>query len=368
MKQICLQLALFLIPVLFGSAQKQQPEIISPTNADAVISYFQQCPESPDGKKAAFTIFHSPDSMEVVIKIMATGEIISIAKIKGQARHSGAHPVWANNETLIYGSPSEYEIYHHNIESGKATKYVGGQISDYSEKNKKLLFINKNSDRGKVGIYVLDFSTNTSKCLVSVQDVALLKDEIGTKNPVEYWRIDHPYWSPDGKKINFQIKTAKDQSTRKNDYIFYADENGRDIYFIGRKPMHVQWWDNNSVFGHDWQDKMDFHMRRYDLKGKMLEELSGPGCHGAVSPNRNWIVTESWYGSDPIKVFLYQKGETVPAKLLFQQQAVVNGIKFWELRSHIHPAFSRDGKSVYFNGQGSDGKSKVWCYDLSELL
>ena len=109
-------------------------------------------------------------------------------------------------------------------------------------------------------------------------------------------------------------------------------------------------------------------MRRYDLKGKMLEELSGPGCHGAVSPNRNWIVTESWYGSDPIKVFLYQKGETEPAKLLFQQQAVVNGIKFWELRSHIHPAFSRDGKSVYFNGQGSDGKSKVWCYDLSELL
>lgn len=367
-KQICLSILLYFVTVLAGFTQKQQPEMISPPDADAVISYFQQCPESPDGKKAAFTLFHPPDSMEVVIRDMASGMITSVAKIKGQARHSGTHPVWADNETLIYGSPSEYEIYLHNIKNGKVKQYVGGQISDYSEKNKKLLFINKNKEREKVGVYMLDFNTNIRKCLVSVQDIALLKDEIGTDNPVGYWRIDHPYWSPDGNKINFQIKTAKDKSLREHDYIFYSDENGRDIHFIGRKPMHVQWWDNRSVFGHDWQDKMDYHMRRYDLNGTVLEELSGPGCHGAVSPNQNWIVTESWYGSDPIKLFLYKKGETKPAKLLYQQPAVVKGIKFWEVRSHIHPAFSRDGGKVYFNGQGRDGKSKVWCYDLSEIL
>ena len=155
---------------------------------------------------------------------------------------------------------------------------------------------------------------------------------------------------------------------RQHDYIFYCDENGENIRFIGLKPMHVQWWDNHSLFGHDWQDKMDYHMRRYDLQGNMLEEISGPGCHGAVSPNRKWIVSESWYGSDPIKVNLYKKGEINAAKLLFEQAAIVQGIKFWEVRSHIHPAFSRDGKRVYFNGQGKDGKSKVWCYNLADLM
>ena len=98
MKQIYLLKALLFPPALFGTAKKQQQsEIFSSPEADAVISYFQQCPESPDGIKAAFTIFHSPDSMEVVMKILANGELKSVNKIKGQHRHSGKHPVWADN-------------------------------------------------------------------------------------------------------------------------------------------------------------------------------------------------------------------------------------------------------------------------------
>lgn len=363
---------LYMILLLSFSAlclgQNQNPMLVSPLKADAVISYFQQCPESQDGKNMAFTIFHPPDSMEVVVKNINSGFIKSINKIKGQARHSGTHPVWADSETLIYGSPSEYEIYHHNINTGKIKKYAGGQISDYSGVNNTLLFINKKTNNGLVGIYALNFTTNESKCLVSVKDLVPLKKEMDTKNPVEHWRLDHPYWSPDAQKINFQIKTKKDKSTREDDYIFYCSASGENIHFIGKKPMHVQWWNNESVFGHDWFDKMDYHMRRYDLQGNMVEEISGPGCHGAVSPNRQWVVTESWYGSDPIKVFLYKRGKKEPTKLLFEQAAVVNGIEFWKVRSHIHPAFSRDGKKVYFNGQGKDGKSKVWCYDLSQMI
>ncbi|NJN27355.1 MAG: hypothetical protein HC819_15960 [Cyclobacteriaceae bacterium] len=338
--------------------------MISPPDADAVISYFQQCPESPDGKKMAFTIFYQPDSMGIVVKDLNSGELKTINKIKGQVRHTGAHPIWIDNESLIYGSPSEYVIYHHNIITGAIRQYPGGKISDYSLINKKLLFVNSNKNMGQVGVYTMDFSSNEGDCVVSLDDVATLKEEIGTINPLNYWRIDHPYWSPNGKKILFQIKTDKNKSTKKDDYIFYADEYGEHIHFIGRKPMHVQWWDNESVFGHDWQDKEDYYMRRYDLKGNLVEELSGPGCHGAVSPDRQWIVTESWYGSDPIRVFLYRKGKTNHEKLLFEQKAIVNGIEFWKVRSHVHPAFSRDGKKVYFNGQGADGKSKVWRYSL----
>lgn len=368
LNRISLQIVLLLYPALYGFAQIQQAELITPLNADAVLSYFQQFPDSPDGKKIAFTLFQAQDSMEVIIKDLFSGRLTSVAKIKGQNRHTGTHPIWADNETLIYGSATEHEIYHHNLTSGVIKKYSGGQISDYSEKNNKLLFINKNKNIEKVGIYILDFNTGNRRCIISIDQIAHLKDEIGTQNPTDYWRLDHPYWSPDGSKINFQIKTHKSNSNRKDDYIFYTDEFGETVHFIGMKPMHVQWWDNNSLFGHDWFDKQDYHMRRYDLQGIMLEEISGFGCHGAVSPNRNWIVTESWYGSDPIKVFLYKRGETKPTKILFEQPAVINDIAFWKVRSHIHPAFSRDGKSVFFNGQGSDGKSKVWCYDLSDIV
>ncbi len=368
MKRFFEVLNIFVFSVLCGFGQKQNPEMISPADANAVIAYYHQCPEDPTGEKVAFTIFHEPDTMEVVVKDIVSGKISSVAKIGGRERHMGAHPIWADKNTLIYCSHSEYVIYRHNIKTGEIRKYPGGLISDYSPVNNKLLFTNLYNPQMPIGMYILDFNTHESRCLVSVQDLAPLKDEIGTQNPMEHWRIDHPFWSPDCKMINFEIKTAKGKSTRTDDYYFYCDTNGKNIYLVGYKPMHLQWWDNESIFGHDWQDRIDYHMRRYDLKGKVLEELSGPGCHGTVSPDRKWIVTESWYGSDPVKVFLYKKGEIESTKILFQQPATVNGIKFWDVRSHVHPAFSRDGKKVYFNGQGDDGKSKVWCSDLSEII
>lgn len=356
------------LSVLYVQGQKQNPVIISPPDGDAVTAYFQQFPDNPSGNKIAFTVFHAPDTMEVMVRDLVSGAFTSVAKIKGQGRHVGAHPIWVDDHTLIYSTFIKKGIYRHDLKTGIVEQYEGNDISDYSPANNKLLFISKDQSKGPVGVYVLDFNTKETKCLVSVKDIAPLKSEIGTENPVEYWKLIHPYWSPDGKKINFQITTAKNKSTAKDDYSFYCDENGKNIHFIGRKPIHPQWWDNESIYGHDWQDKKDYHARRYDLKGKVLEELSGPGCHGTVSPDRKWVVTESWYDSDPIEVFLYKKGETRPTGMLFTQPATVNGIKFWETRSHVHPAFSRDGKKVYFNAQGADGKSKVWCYDLADII
>ena len=211
MKYKILPLLLWLVSSLVF-AQHQKAQMISPENDDAVISYFQQCPESPDGKKVAFTIFCSPDSMELMVKNRDDGKLTSIAKVRGQHRHSGTHPVWADNETVIYGSSTEYEVYRHNIKTGEVRKFRGGQISDYSPLNNKVLLINNNEKFGKVGIYVLDVKNGDTKCLISRDDIAPLKDEIGTKNPVEYWRLDHPYWSPDGKKINFQIMPLRRRS------------------------------------------------------------------------------------------------------------------------------------------------------------
>jgi hypothetical protein len=363
-KSNILQLPAIIIVLCAQPVFGEKAEMLSPEKADAVLAYFHQFAESPDGLHVAYTLFDPPERMLVVVHTLSTGKITPVAMVKGQNRHTGAHPLWVDNHTLIYCSDADYRIYHHDLKSGNVVEYAGGQISDYSPLHNMVLYNGKNAEKEEKGLYSIDLDNGSKEQLISLDDMAELKDEVGIKNAIEHWRLDHPYWSPDGQKIMFQLKTFSGKARASEVFLFYTDPEATKIHYVGIRPMHVQWWDNESYFGHDNHEKNDKHLRRWDLDGKMIEELSGPGCHGTVSADRQWIVTESWYKSDPIIVNLYKRGETKPTQELFRQPAVVKGKVFWDIRSHIHPSFSRDGQRAYFNAQGPDGKSKVWFHDL----
>lgn len=353
------------------NGQDQNLSLVSPAGEDALLSYFHQFPDSPDGKKLVFTIFKPDDKMDVVVKELSTNQFFTINTVNGTQRHSGTHPLWIDNQTLVYGSNRERKIFLHNIYTGELNEFVGQQLSDFSSVNNKVLFIIKDS-KFKEGVYVLDIKTKQTECLIGLEDVKKIKDEIKTDIPMKGWNFDHPYWSPDGTKIMFQIKaklrTKSGKTKKRQAFYLFADADGTNIRFVGPKPMHIQWWDNESIFGFETADNKH-HLNRHDLNGNILEEdTAGHGNHGTVSPDRQWVVTDNWYQADPIKVFLYRKGNVNPTKTLFQQPRLVNGKDFWDVHSHIHPAFSRDGKRVYFNGQAKDGLSKVWCYDLSDII
>jgi Tol biopolymer transport system component len=363
-----INLTLFILSAALSPVFGQGAKILSPENADAVIAYFHQFADSPNGEHVAYTMFDPPERMLVVVQTLSTGKITPVAMVKGQNRHTGAHPLWVDDSSLIYCSDGDYKIYHHNLKTGNVVEYVGGHISDYSPLHQRVLYKNNDPAKEEKGIYSIDLANRSKRQLISMDDMARMKVQIGARNPLEHWRLDHPYWSPDGSKIMFQAKTYSGKADAQAVFLFYTDPEASKINYVGIRPMHVQWWDNESYFGHDNHEKDDKHLRRWDLNGKLIEELSGPGCHATVSPDRQWIVTESWYRSDPIIVNLYKRGKTKPTKELFRQPAVVRGKVFWDIRSHIHPAFSRDGKRVYFNAKGEDGKSKVWVFDLSDKI
>lgn len=353
-------------------SQDNNLSLISPAGEDAVISYFHQFPDSPDGKTLVFTIFRPDNKMDIVVKDLTTKQFFTINTINGIQRHVGAHPIWIDNETLAYDSNADNIIYIHNIYSGRIDQYEGSQLSDYSAVNHKILFKSKGKKYEDKHVYLLDLKTKAISSLINIEAVKHLTEEIDTKIPVEGWNFDHPYWSPDANKIMFQIKAkikSKKGITKKREaYYLFANSDGSNIRFVGPKPMHIQWWGNESIFGFETGNN-EHRLNRHDLYGKIIEhDIAGHGNHGTVSPDRQWIVTDTWYQSDPIKVLLYKKGEVLPRKILFQQPRKVQGKDFWDVHSHIHPAFSRDGRRVYFNGMAKDGLSKVWCYDLSEII
>ncbi len=367
---------LFTILVTISSfGQDKNLSLVSPAGEDAVIAYFQMFPDSPDGKKLVFTIFKGADKMDVVLKDLTSNEMFTINTVNGSERHTGAHPMWIDDETLAYNSDKDNIIYIHNIYTGKIDEYKGSQLSDYSAINNKILYKTKGKQNKDKQIYVLDLNTKTTKPFITIEDVLPFKDAIGTTVPLEGWNFDHPLWSPDAKKLMFTIKakekTKSGEKKKTEEYLFFADADGTNITFYGKRPMHEQWWDNDTFYGYRAGKGKDLkhHMDIFDIKGNLVRsDVSGHGNHGTVSPNREWIVADSWYQTNPTSVFLYKAGNTNPTKVLFKQPRLVNGKDFWDVHSHHHPSFSRDGKRVYFNGMANDGLSKVWCYDLTDII
>lgn len=366
-------LPIFLLFLLYSYGQDKNLKLMSPAGEDAVIAYFQQFADSPDGKKLVFTIFKENEKMDIVLKDLETEEMFTLNTVNGNERHVGAHPIWIDNATLAYNSDKDNIIYIHNIYTGTIDQYKGSQISDYSAVNNKILFKSKGKKNADKQIYILDLTTKTTAPFIGIDAVLPFKDEIGTSIPLEGWNFDHPLWSPDGKKLMFTIKakekTKSGEKKKTEEHLFFADADGSNISYFGRRPMHEQWWDNETFYGYRAAKGLQHHMDIYDMNGNVVQkDVSGHGNHGTVSPNREWIVADSWYQTDPITVYLYQKGNTNHTKVLFQQPRKVNGKDFWDVHSHIHPTFSRDGKKVYFNGMAKDGLSKVWCYDLTDII
>jgi hypothetical protein len=146
------------------------------------------------------------------------------------------------------------------------------------------------------------------------------------------------------------------------------NKSGGDIRFFGPKPMHFAWYDNESIMGHDNQinDRQpnDKSARRWSLDADYIETLAGPGNHLAASFNRELFASESWYGSDPVVLKIFRKGETKQ----FWFDKVGDDIIVWELGNHVNPSFSRDGKRVYYHKNTGTRESQAWMVVVPDSL
>ena len=344
------------------------PIRISPEGARAVHFYFQQCPESPDGKRVVYTVFGKRGAAEAYISDRDGGNARSVGSVAHAQRHTGADTTWIDNQRVAFCDAKLHQVHIVNVDTGD-TRITTGGIEQYSPENGKIVFCSRGGAL-PMGIYSLGVESGECKTLIDLETVRPFAKDMDKPYDPKLWKLDHPYWSPNGKRIEFVIKAEGwKPKTKPHAFVFYCNADGSDIRYISPKPMHVQWWDNDSIFGHDDWDAVDKNLRRWDLDGKMVEHVAGYGCHGAVSPDKQWIVTESWYSSDPIVLRLYRRGQTSGGRVLYVQPGTVDGENFWKLRAHMHPAFSRDGKRVYFNAiPPNAGGSKVFALDLTPLI
>jgi hypothetical protein len=332
------------------------------------FGYYGTCPESPDGTRVCYTRFVQPPTLP---KARFPGELWvcnrdlknrrKVADIAAVGPHNAAMALWVDNRRIVYQS-GYHETFVVDADTGETLHGpLAGQLQHNAQDGCFLICRNyRDVDPAERGMYSVNARTGEERLILATRALLPFAEKIGVPDSGK-WVIQHGQWSGDGSLIALKLYADKHLPCM----LFTCRPDGSDIVCFGPKPMHFQWYDDQTLFGHDSEvddgQPNNRELRRWRRDATVVETLGGYGCHPAMSPDRQWIATETWYGSDPVRLMLYRRGKTVP-DLLLETMAPVNAI--WTLSAHANPSFSRDGKRVYFSRAVADGLSQAYYVDV----
>jgi hypothetical protein len=362
-----------------GSSSKQTSKgldirVISDGKTFSVQTYFDVCPESPDGKYIVYSRFtggipgrmcESPKQGHVVLVERESGRERIIGSFAAAFGHTGAYTLWIDRDHAAYQDVSELCIV--NVVSGTTRRLKGacqmydpvaGAIFQNADMNVE------KRDEMPQGFYRLDLSSGRISKVIGIEDIAELSfvKSLGTPD-----KVTHAKWSPKATRAAGRVDGVRQDGKGRYPFIFTCRPDGSDFipfkyYSNGNidKPMHWNFYDEHSIYGYD-VARSDRPCCRWALDGAFIEILhEGDGNHGAVSKNGDYFVTDSWYGVEPRRVMFYRKGDRKPVVL-----AEMTNSKLVD----AHPALSGDGRRAYFNrSRQEDYGSQVCSVDLSDLV
>ena len=365
-------LCLFLSSYLSVHSQIDYIEYVKPVyigKESTALSIYDANPESPNGEHICFIKYpnivqggHSGPTVnaDVMIKNRKTGKTRRIYEV-WSTNHNGANAIWINDSLISFqvNHLKDFVVYNINSDQsvfglvkGELGHKSFGNILIFTICNSRLMALDKTRspyDSEYEGIYSLNCITGEKTQIVKKNDIIqafISQNPNVTKNEAQILHVEP---SPLNDKILFDFRHERVYPNKHGESLqgfVYADGSG--IRWIKERPMHVVWFNNNSMFGVDTKDP-EKKIYQYDLYGKKLEMLGGTSTHVGASPDRDWYIGESAYYKPEedgfTRVYLYKRGEKKPYALL----AEWNNTKItWKWVAHVNPSFSSDGKRAYF--------------------
>lgn len=359
-------------------------ERVSPLSGQATEkAIFGNSPESPDGKTIVYVAFDwkaqpkpgipSKSGFSKGALYVCDSNLKNHVKIRDLNRarwHDGAMQIWLDNDTLAYMDylPARdcFVTYVVRKNGDLVLGPLEGSLGHGDTPNNSVLLIvdgkkyPKGSSLGRRGLYLYKAGTVTQ--VVDLEkDLGKLKALYKDSDEPADWMIAHAELSPKGTYISIRLDPKKGQEK-----VVTCRADGSDVrpFNTPAKPLHQQWYDDTTIFGHKRGGGPDhLQCQRWDRDGKYIETLAGPGNHMGLSPDRRYLVSENIYTSDPVVMKLYRAGHTEPLAILMN---VPQG-PIWVNGTHVNPAFSQDGRYVYFN-MPVDGAPQLHRIDLSTWI
>lgn len=332
--------------------------------ASTKFSYFHTSPENPDGRKIIYLrLTKEPAGLER--SALVPGELWicdynlkshhMVTRIKGMSSEDGCQQQWVDNNHVALLDSGVVRVI--DVRNGKniLDKKVITRFMSHDSYNGNILFtLSKSQQKEAPGIYELNCFTGDIKPVLLNENCrgALLPSHLDPKKilPVEDWRFLHCQYSPNGEKICFRVDAGV---AEKYQLLGICKTDGSG-FNITDKPLHQMWYDNESIAGHvrfgnngePLSPEKKFLLMRWDLDGNYIETMGIKGNHLAISPAGDCFVSETMYNTNPVVITLTPKG---------QEENTIEIARFdpydltWNSFFHVNPAFSRDGKRIYYS-------------------
>ena len=362
---------------------------VSPKDGRHTIhSYFNTCPESPDGTRVLFYSSTAKDGHrgEVVVRDRASGEEKIVAtNINAEDAHRVACQQWVSGgrRVVFHGErDGEWNTWCVDLDTMKERVLAHNQLAGWGRPNADIIPLY--SPHWKLGAHpdldLINVATGEKTTSVTVDALKQAYPDwfakaFGEGRP----SIFFPILSPDLKRVFFKmaLKTGEDPRSKsasaREGLVCYSIAEKRFLY-MNPKWGHPSWQPDSrhitemhfTVFdSNDGSMKTNPGMPTKAARAKAtaegkpapefpLRDVSGD--HPSVSPDGKIVVTDTIMTSfDGARnewgvVLADTKGT---GQIVLHHFDNTHGAKSWRV-SHPHPVFSADGKRIYFNV--SDGE------------
>lgn len=332
---------------------------IPEANGHSVHSYFNTCPESPDGQLVLYFASGTPDGQlgDVCVRNRTTGRIQTLARdLDVEDVHRVACQQWVSKgRRVVFHSEKDgrWQVTVVDLQTGKQQIAARDRLAGWGQPGHDVvplygLHWDASAPRD---LELLDVSTGeiTTALPVRKLDADWISETYSGK-PVS---IFFPVLSPDATKVFFKLAAPAGgvarsrQASLRRGLICYSLTDSR-ILWDSQRWGHPSWHpDSGTILN------MNFHL--YDSStgaAKRLPNLPSPRVdHPSFSPDGRLIVTDTTMdrlGGSREEWGIIVADARGGDHVVIHRFANDGGARSWR-RSHPHPVFSPDGKRIYFN-------------------
>ena len=343
------------------SGVKVQP--VSPERGRHVIhSYFNTCPESPDGRHVLYYTSATPEGEKGDLRILerSTGkETILATGIITEDAHRVACQQWSDGgKTVVYHDyqSGRWQVMAIDLQTRKTRVLAQDRQVGFGSATGQWIPVygrhwNPGPHRNLELVHVVTGEVRTP---VKAADVVKEYGEwIGKKFGTTEISIFFPVMSPDEKRVFFKLARPSGSDDFRSKLASLRD--GKVVFDLehGRFLRLMEFWGHPS-WSPDGKAIFEYGNFATDVATGVVQRYA-PSCisnHPSIAPDGRSFVTDA----DVTKRQLGQPGDWAVAVGSMDKDDFVllhifgntQGAKTWR-HNHPHPAFSADGRRVYFN-------------------